>query len=204
MVNGKGKSMDSDIKESVIGVIQSKEFQDSLMMTMENAIREQHDKFCELSFIERQKAVQSNAFRNTEKLLYNLDALEKHLESEKEYVGMAFRERSGSIVKYSKNKTEKPTDDQLLLDRLRSYERSKNDYQKIKAALNAVSDHKGFSIIQLKYLTPGHSQITHEELAEALAGRDGFSEKLNEKTVRRYKNLLINEIATILFGSDAI
>lgn len=196
--------MGEDIKESVIDVIQSKEFKNSLMQTMEDAIREQHDKFCELSFIERQKAVQSNTFKNTEKLLYNLNALEKHLENEEEYLAMAFYKNAGSIVKYQKNKTEKPTDDQLLMDRQKSYERSKHDYQRIKEALDAVSNHKGFSIIQLKYLTPGHPKITYEELAEELAGQDGFSDKLNEKTVRKYKNLIINEIATILFGSDAI
>ena len=196
--------MGEDIKGSVIDVIQSKEFRNSLMQTMEDAIREQHDKFCKLSFIERQKAVQSNTFKNTEKLLYNLNALEKHLENEEEYLAMAFHKNAGSIVKYQKNKAEKPTDDQLLMDRQKSYERSKHDYQRIKEALDAVSNHKGFSIIQLKYLTPGHPKITYEELAEELAGQDGFSDKLNEKTVRKYKDLIINEIATILFGSDAI
>lgn len=196
--------MGEDIKESVIDVIQSKEFKNTLMNTMEDAIREQHDKFCELSFIERQKAVQSNAFKNTERLLYNLDALEKHLESEEEYLGMAFHKTSGSVVKYQKNKTEKPSDDLLLKDRMESYKRSKHDYNRIKAALDLVSEHKGFPIIQLKYLSPGYQTMTYEQLAEELAGQYGFSDKLNEKTVRRYKNLIINEIATILFGSDAI
>ena len=195
---------EDNIKDSLMDAIQSKEFKDSIMQTIEEGINNRHNKFCELDFIERQKTMQSNAFRNTEKLLYNLDALEKHLENEKEYLAMAFHKNAGSIVKYQKNKSEKPTDDQLLQDRLKSYERSKHDYQRIKDALDAVSDHKGFSIIQLKYLTPGHPKITYEELAEELAGQDGFSEKLNEKTVRRYKDLIVKEIATILFGSDAI
>lgn len=199
-----GKAMGENIKESMINVIQSHEFKNSLMQTMEEALREQHDKFCEVSFIERQKIIKSNAFRNTERLLYSLDALEKHLESESEYLAMAFHESSGSVVKYQKNKPEKPTDDQLLQDRQKSYKRSLQDLKKIKKAIAAVSDHKGFSIIRQKYLTPGHPKITYEQLAEELAGQDGFSEHLNEKTVRRYHNLLINEIATILFGSDAI
>lgn len=196
--------MGEDIKENVMNVIQSKEFRNTLMQTMEDAIKEQHDKFCELSFIERQKAVQTNAFKNTEKLLYNLDALEKHLENEEEYLAMAFHKTSGSVVKYQKNKTEKPTDDLLLQDRIKSYERSKHDYNKIKTALDMVSEHKGYPIIQLKYLSPGYQTMTYEQMAEELAGQYGFSDKLNEKTVRRYKNLIINEIATILFGSDAI
>lgn len=196
--------MSEEIKEGIMNVIQSKEFRNTLMQSMEDAIADQHDKFCEISFIERQKAVQSNAFKNTEKLLYNLYALEKHLESEEEYLDMIYHKTSGSIVRYNKNKTELPTDDQLLQDRKASYARSQHDYKKIKEALDLVSDHKGFPIIRLKYLSPGYQNITYEQLAEELAGKYGFSEKLNERTVRRYKNLVINEIATILFGSDAI
>ncbi len=43
-----------------------------------------------------------------------------------------------------------------------------------------------------------------EEIAGTLAGSDGYSENLNEKTVRAYKNKLIKEMAVYLFGSDAI
>jgi hypothetical protein len=37
-----------------------------------------------------------------------------------------------------------------------------------------------------------------------MADMDGYSENLNEKTVRNYKNALIREMAVLLFGSDAI
>ena len=45
---------------------------------------------------------------------------------------------------------------------------------------------------------------TYEEITELLAGKGGYNDKLNEKTVRKYKNVLVREIAVLLFGSDAI
>lgn len=45
---------------------------------------------------------------------------------------------------------------------------------------------------------------TYEEIAEILAGKNGYNENLNERTVRNYKNTLVKEMAVLLFGSDAI
>lgn len=45
---------------------------------------------------------------------------------------------------------------------------------------------------------------TYEEIADILAGRQGYNENLNEKTVRNYKNTLVRDMAVFLFGSDAI
>ena len=39
---------------------------------------------------------------------------------------------SGSIVRYQKNKVDKPDEDQLLEDRIASYNRSKNDVERIE------------------------------------------------------------------------
>ena len=45
---------------------------------------------------------------------------------------------------------------------------------------------------------------TWEEIAEWCAGKYGFSENLNEKTVRNIKNKLIKQMSIIIFGSDAL
>ena len=193
---------DSDLKSFIINIIKSEEVNTSIKSSVSEAVKESVDDFSRVSFIERQKAVQRNAFSGTEKLLYGFLALEEHLANEGEYLGMAFKESSGSVVRYSKNKVPKPESDQLVEDRKRSYERSFHDYERIKKALEAVSGEKGFRIIELKYLSD--NDLTYADIAEKLAGTDGFSVNLSEKTVRKYKNAIVNKIALLLFGTDAI
>ena len=195
-------SNDLDLKSFITDIIKSKEVHTTLKSSVSEAMKESMDNFNRVSFIERQKAMQRNAFASTERLLYGFRALEEHLASEGEYLGMAFKESSGSVVRYSKNKVPKPESDQLVEDRKRSYERSFHDYERIKKALEAVSGEKGFSIIELKYLSG--NDLTYADIAEKLAGTDGFSVNLSEKTVRKYKNAIVNKIALLLFGTDAI
>ncbi len=196
--------LSENIKSEIVAAVSSRDFKQVLTKSVVDILNEQNEQLSKVSFIERQKLVQSNTYKSTERLLYNFNALKEHLENETEYLDMAYHKTAGSIVKFQKNKVDKPTDDQLLQDRIDSYRRSLHDFERIKKAIDAVSDQKGFEIIRLKYLTPGNETVTYEGIAEQLAGTHGFSDKLNEKTVRRYKNLLINKIATLIFGSDAI
>nr|DAU79341.1 MAG TPA: hypothetical protein [Bacteriophage sp.] len=196
--------LSENIKSEIVAAVSSRDFKQVLTKSVVDILNEQNEQLSKVSFIERQKLVQSNTYKSTERLLYNFNALKEHLENETEYLDMAYHKTAGSIVKFQKNKVDKPTDDQLLQDRIDSYRRSLHDFERIKKSIDAVSDQKGFEIIRLKYLTPGNETVTYEGIAEQLAGTHGFSDKLNEKTVRRYKNLLINKIATLIFGSDAI
>lgn len=196
--------LSENIKSEIVAAVSSRDFKQILTKSVVDILNEQNEQLSKVSFIERQKLVQSNTYKSTERLLYNFNALKEHLENETEYLDMAYHKTAGSIVKFQKNKVDKPTDDQLLQDRIDSYRRSLHDFERIKKSIDAVSDQKGFEIIRLKYLTPGNETVTYEGIAEQLAGTHGFSDKLNEKTVRRYKNLLINKIATLIFGSDAI
>lgn len=196
------KNEDLNLNEIMANAINSKDVKSALKDIFSDIIKSQMDEFSKVSFVERQKFVQKSIFIKTEKLLYNFHALEQHLANEQEYLSMAFKQSSGSIIRYSKNKVEKPEDDQLLADRKSSYERSVHDFKRVKQALDAIADEKGFKIIELAYLSGGH--YTNKEIAEKLAGTNGFNEKLSEKTVRAHRNKLVNEIAFLLFGTDAI
>lgn len=150
----------------------------------------------------QQKTVRANIYANTEKLLYGFRALEQHLANEQEYMDMAFKGSSGSVVRYQKNSPGRPEDEQILDDRKKSYERSLRCYRRVKGALDAVASKKGFEIIEMKYLSG--EDYSYGEIAERLAGTNGFSDRLNEKTVRVYKSRLLGEISVILSGVDAI
>jgi hypothetical protein len=119
---------------------------------------------------------------------------------------MAHKAKSCSVVRYSKTKAAAPEEDQIILDRIASYNRSKTDVERIEKALKKIEGKKGYEVIKYRYLMRKESDevYTYEEITDILAGQHGYSESLNEKTVRNYKNLLVREMSVFLFGSDAI
>jgi hypothetical protein len=166
-----------------------------------------------ISWFERQKAMKDETFKNTEKILYCFNILKEHVADEAAYIAMMNKSTSGSIVKYSKNKVEKPDEDQLLKERIASYNRSKSDVDRIEKALEKIKGKKGYDVIELRYLQRKRKKengkeveevYTFEEIAEILSRQQGYNENLNEKTVRNYKNKLVRDIAIFLFGSDAV
>lgn len=187
----------------------SKEVKETIAVTIDEVFKKMNS----ISWLERQRAMKDEAFKNTEKILYCFTILKEHVADEAEYLAMAGKGKSGSIIRYSKNKAEKPDEDQLLEDRLASYRRSKNDVERIEKALEKIKDRKGYEVIEIRYLKrkkhkEGGKEVeeiyTYEEITEMLAGQQGYNENLNEKTVRNYKNSLIRDMAVFLFGSDAI
>lgn len=187
----------------------SKEVEETIAAAIDEAFRKMNG----ISWLERQKAMRDEAFKNTEKILYCFSALKEHVADEGEYLGMIGRKKSGSVVKYSKNKAEKPDGDQLLEGRLASYRRSKNDVERIEKALKKIEGRKGYEVIQMRYLQRkektedgkrAEDLYTFEEIADILSGRQGYNENLNEKTVRNYKNALVRDMSIFLFGSDAV
>lgn len=180
----------------------SKEVRETIAVTIDEVF----EKMNRISWIERQKAMKDEAFKNTEKILYCFNILKEHVDSEEEYIEMANKEKSTSIVRYSKNKVEKPDEDQLLKDRIASYNRSKSDVDRIEKALGKIKSKKGYEVIEYRYLKRKDkgALYTYEDIAEILAGNNGYNINLNEKTVRNYKNTLVKDIAVYLFGSDAI
>lgn len=187
----------------------SKEVKETIVTTIDEVFQKMNS----ISWLERQKAMKDEAFKNTEKILYCFNILKEHVIDEEAYLGMISKKKSGSIVKYSKNKVEKPDEDQLLKERIASYKRSKNDVERIEKALKKIEGKKGYEVIQMRYLqrkkiieNGKHAEevYTFEEIADILAGQQGYNDNLNEKTVRNYKNVLVHDMAIFLFGSDAV
>lgn len=187
----------------------SKEIKETIAVTIDEVFRKMNT----ISWLERQKAMKDEAFKNTEKILYCFNILKEHVADEEEYLKTAARGRSASVVRYSKNRVGKPDEDQLLEDRLASYRRSKSDVDRIEKALKKIEGKKGFEVIRMRYLQrrkktedgrEAEEVYTFEEIASALAGQQGYNENLNEKTVRGYKNALVRDMAIFLFGSDAV
>jgi len=180
----------------------SKEVKDAISATVSETLNQVNS----ISWIDRQNKLKESTLKNTEKILYSFNTLKDYISNEDEYLDMAFKEKSGSIISYSKNKTPKVDEDQRLETRRASYLRSKRDVEFIENALDRIKHRKGYEVIEFRYLKRKENDVvyTFEEITEILSGKDGYSNNLNEKTVRTYKNILVNEIAIQLFGSDAI
>lgn len=181
----------------------SEEIKQTIAVTIDEVFKKMNS----ISWLERQKAMKEEAFKNTEKILYCFNILKEHVANEKEYLDMVRKNKSTSIVRYTKNKPEKPEEDQLLEDRTVSYNRSKADVERIEKALTRVRKKKGYEVIEYRYFKRKQdgSVYTFNEIAALLPDEyDTYNNNLNEKTVRTYKNNLINEIAVFLFGSDAL
>lgn len=163
-------------------------------------------KISTVTWIERQKAISQETFKNTEKLLYNYNALKEHVENEEEYMGMTKKGTSKSIVIYSTGGGKERDELEITQERRESYLRSKNDIQRIERALRKIKGKKGYEVVQMKYFEKKEdgATFTFEEIAEELAGKKGYSEKLAERTVRTYRSNLVKEVAIQLFGSDAV
>lgn len=180
----------------------SKEIKETIAVTIDEVFKKMNS----ISWLERQKAMKDEAFKNTEKILYCFNILKEHVADEAAYLGMINKGKSASVVRYSKNKVEKPDEDQLLEDRIASYNRSKSDVDRIEKAIAKIKGKKGYEVIEYRYLRRKEKDeiYTYEEITDILAGQQGYSENLNEKTVRNYKNTLVRDMAVFLFGSDAI
>lgn len=162
---------------------------------------------------EREKAAREKIFRDTEKLLYSFTALKEHIANEEEYLNMINKRKSGSVVRYTKNGHEAQDIQQIINSRIESYNRSRDDVERIENALNRLRERPGYEVIEMRYLQRKENKgdgeeaegaYTFGEIADMLRGQRGYSRNLNEKTVRGYRNTLVHDIAVLLFGSVAI
>lgn len=187
----------------------SKETKETIITIIDEVFKKMNS----ISWVDRQRAIKEEAFKNTEKILYCYQILKEHVADEEEYLAVISRGKSGSVVRYTKNRPAPASEEIILQDRKASYERSLNDVKRIEKALEKIRNRKGYEVIQLRYLSRKKKEegkkileevYTYEEITEILAGQQGYNDNLNEKTVRNYKNTLIKEMAVLLFGSDAI
>lgn len=163
------------------------------------------DKLNSVALIDKMKLIKDETYKSTETLLYNYKILKEHVTDEAGYFGMLDKKKSGSIISYSKNKVTY-SDDEALCSRAKSYDRSRNDLERLEKALSKVSTKKEYKVIELRYFCKKTNGDTYnfEEIAEILSHLAGYSENLSEKTVRRWRSIIVKEIAIHLFGTDAI
>ena len=145
------------------------------------------------------EAGQRNYFKETERLLYSLPALQLKVAQDEEDLknGLVLPpEKSRDIVKPSQGgyrmHDPEAREERYIAERKESMERTKREIQRIERALETIQDDEYYDIIPMKYW----DLMQPAQIAEAL--------HCDERTYRRHKNRLVNKLKVVLFGADAL
>ena len=141
------------------------------------------------------------ALELTEQLLTDYSNMAQYAEDEKQYIINVLdgdEKRANYLIQNAMIITEDP----FFRDRVYRYIRTRAITSRIENALAGIRLEKGYYIIEARYFSNDYygETPTWQTIAEDLAGQYGFSEKLNEKTVRTQKNKMLDKLAIALFN----
>jgi hypothetical protein len=155
-------------------------------------------------------AGRADHYRAIEKLLYNYKRLETLVRNEEEYLTVESHDKSKSVVVFSPNggayRTVEEVAEEIARDRLLKYERTCSNFREVEQVINLFREIKEFIVIRMYYMgedadgnerDPSAPRYTWEDIALELSARNMLK---NEKTARRWRKNLINDMAVCMFG----
>lgn len=144
-------------------------------------------------------------FKATEKLLYNYPKLKRLIADREGYTQV--QERSKSIVLASSTPTRKSSEDvkEEIRERKESqFDQTLAEFRRLDEIIRMFEGRKEFDVIRMYYF---NEDIAGNELEPDAERNSFFTISLDlerdEKTVRRWRNILVNDIAICLFGIEA-
>lgn len=155
---------------------------------------------------------QVNYYKAMESLLYNYKKLKALVDNEEQYVHTIPASQSGDIVRFSPASTYKSWDDamdELQQQRQVSYRRTKTRFDEIDRVVQLFIGRKEFHVIRMYYFgedaagnerEPDAASYTWEDIAFELSEM-GLAK--DEKTARRWRSKLVNDMAVCMFGKPA-
>jgi len=152
-------------------------------------------------------------YRSVERLLYNYKRLETLVKNEREYLSVEHHEKSKSVVVHmaggGKYRTKENVVEELARERLLNYEKTAARFREVEKVIDIFRNRKEFIVIRMYYFNETADgceraaeapQYTWEEIAFELSEFDILRD---EKTARRWRTNLINDIAVTMFGTAA-
>lgn len=152
-------------------------------------------------------APERDYFKIMEKLLYSYPTLKRIVSDKAAYTSVEIQERSKSLVRFSPNTQWKSRDDiidEMERDKEAEYDKTLKDFRRIERVIQQFKDRKEFVVVRLYYFkenadgterAPTDPEMTWEEVSYQL--------EKEAKTLRRWRSVLVNEMALCLFGIDA-
>ena len=152
-------------------------------------------------------ATERDYFKIMEKLLYSYPTLKRIVSDKTAYTSVELRERSKSIVQFRPNTQWKSREDvieELEQDKEAEYDKTLKDFRKIERVINQFKDRKEFVVIRLYYFKENIDGTPREENEQETTWEEvSFALEKEIKTLRRWRNNIVNDMALCLFGIDA-
>lgn len=152
-------------------------------------------------------AAERDYFKIMEKLLYSYPVLKRITSDKGAYTAVELRERSKSIVGFSLNAQWKSRDDvidEMERDKEAEYDKTLKDFRRIERVILQFKDRKEFDVVRLYYFNQNLDGTPKPPDAPSATWEDVSIELEKEtKTVRRWRNNIVNDMAICLFGIDA-
>lgn len=150
---------------------------------------------------------EKNYFKSMEWLLYNYYELAELVADAGAYMDRGQKDRSKSLVIYRKNAGGLPKDEaEDAAERARAdqYACTKARFDEIARVVKIYGGRREMRVVRLYYFRENENgerrdadskRMTFEEIAEAMGS--------NEKTIRQWRNKIVNDMAVALFGKPA-
>ena len=152
-------------------------------------------------------APERDYFKIMEKLLYSYPTLKRIVSDKAAYTSVELRERSKSLVQFRPNTQWKSRDDiidELERDKEAEYDKTLKDFRKIERVIQQFKDRKEFVVVRLYYFKENADGTQKAESEQETTWEEvSFTLEKEVKTLRRWRNNIVNDMALCLFGIDA-
>ena len=150
-----------------------------------------------------------NYFKAMETLLYNFRKLEALVEDEEEYCEVEYHAGKKSFAYsptqtgYVSRKTEADLTEDMREEKRKQYAETRKGFERLQRAISLFDGQKEFIVIRLYYFGEDMNGDPRED-SRALTWPD-ISDMIgiDEKTARRWRNKIVNDMAVCLFGIPA-
>lgn len=152
-------------------------------------------------------------YKAMEALLCNYTKLAALVEDEAEYIKVELQGKSKGIVSfapgsggYNGTKTDDEIIEELQKQKAIQYHKTKARFDEVDRVIRLFQNRKEFNVIRMYYFgedAQGHKQdkqYTFEEIAESL---DKMGLLKDERTARRWRSRIVNDMAVCMFGRAA-
>lgn len=154
-----------------------------------------------------------NYFRAMESLLFNYKKLAALVADYEGYMKVELPEKSTSIILFSPSsgpyKAKEDILEEIERDKLAAYQRTRARFEELEKVVNLFRDRKEFHVVRMYYFgedAQGNERpendkpYTWEEIAFELSDMGMVRD---EKSARRWRNKIVNDMAVCMFGKAA-
>lgn len=155
----------------------------------------------------QQGAPERNYFKIMEKLLYSYPTLKRIVSDKAGYTRVELQERSKSVVRFNPSGQWKSREDiveDMERDKEAEFDTTLKDFRRIEKVIRQFEDRKEFVVVRMYYFNE-NADGTPKAADAPQATWEVLSEEIGKeiKTLSRWRNNIVNDMAICLFGFEA-